>query len=171
MESESRVLARDVIDVFAEHFSLPRSFCRQVITSLKVAGRVEAARPVAPPVTPRAVARIAIALSSPSVRLAVETERALSHLPLASGDGQPTFEDAVTDIVEQAAGWRYGDADFRDGTVVVGHDAPSAVVGETTTYGRTSAASKPALRKFTVISNRSIAAVARELLPTERGTA
>lgn len=171
METTPRVLARDVIDVFAEHFKLPKSFCRQVITSLKVAGRVEAARPVSPPVTPRALARIAIALSSPSVRAAIETERALSHLPLNSGDGHPTLEDAVTDIVEQAAGWRYGDADFRDGTVVIGHDMPSAVVGETTTYRRQDASSKPALRKFTVISNRAIAAVARELLPAERGAA
>src|SRR5690349_20480061 len=114
-----KVLATDVVDVFAEQIGLPRTFVRLVIQNLKVAERIASARPVAPPVTPRAIARITLALTSPSIRRAVETEKTLGSLCLREGDGQPTVEDAVTDMAEEAVGWRYGDTNFRDGSIVI----------------------------------------------------
>ena len=41
-------MARDLVDVFAEHLGLPRAFVRQIIAALKVAERIASARRAAP---------------------------------------------------------------------------------------------------------------------------
>lgn len=167
MTTEPRVLARDVPAVFAEHFNVPPKFARQVIVALKARDRIDAARPVAPEPTPRAIARIVLALTSPTIRDAADIGQALGAMPLSSGDGQPTLEDQIADMVEEAAGWRNGDTNFRDGAIVIGHTVGNAVIGDVTFRG-TSPATKPGLSRFSLITTRAIASVARDLLPTER---
>ncbi|MCF6113873.1 hypothetical protein [Mesorhizobium muleiense] len=146
---------------------MSKAYCRQIINALKVANRIDAARPIAPPVTPRAIARIALALTSPSVRHAVDVEQALGALTLASGGGQPTLEDELTDLVETAVGWRYGDVNFRDGTILIGHDTGSVIIGQSRYAAKSSVPG--GLQRITLVTNRAIAQIARELLPSERG--
>lgn len=165
-----KVLARDVNDVFAEHFGLPKPYVRQVIQSLKVAERIASARPVAPPVTPRAIARIVLALTAPSIRKAVETEKALGSLNYRAGEGQLTPEDEITDLIESSVGWRFrDDFDMRDGTILVAHNEQAAWIGESRYAARET--KTDGLSKFTKIKFSALASIARELLPDERGVA
>ena len=169
MNTDNRVTVDVVIDTFTEHLKLPRKIVRQVIAAEKAQDRIASAKPISPPMTPRAIARIALALTSPTVGRAVETEKAFGGLCLQSGDGQPTVEDAITDLVEEAVGWRYGDADFRDGSMVVAHDDLVMLVGDCRYAAKEAKAG--GLSKFTKIKFSALAAIARELLPNDRGVA
>jgi hypothetical protein len=157
-------LAVDVIDVVAAHLNLPKSFVRQIITALKAAGRIDSARPISPPVTPRAIARIVLALASPSIKDAVRVGKAIGELPIVMGDGQPSAEDELADMVEEAAGWRNGGTNFRDGRIVLS-GSQAAIIGSSTF--RTDARAK-GLERLVVIDNSAVANVARDLLPNER---
>ncbi|RWO53695.1 hypothetical protein [Mesorhizobium sp.] len=169
MTINQRVKVDDVVDAFTKHMKLPRKFVRQVVAAEKAHDRIASAKPVSPPLTPRALARLILAMTAPSVGRAVDTEKSIGALPLAVGDGQPDVETHLTDIVEEACGWRYGDSDFRDGTFLVGHDNGTVVAGSDT-Y-RSKMPEQPGMLKFTLVHNRAIAAIARELLPNERGVA
>ncbi|MBL8578881.1 MAG: hypothetical protein JNK47_16785 [Mesorhizobium sp.] len=161
------------MDVFAEHLGLPRSFVRQVVNALKVAERIASARPVAPEVTPRAIARIALALTAPSIRKAVETERVLGSLGYVAGQGEINPEDEITDLIESSVGWRTRyDFNLRDGAIIVAHEDLVVTVGDSTFGAKGQKAVKAGgLSRFSRIKFSALAAIARELLPNDRGVA
>lgn len=167
--NNARVLATDAISVYARHLNLHSKFVRQVIASLKSRGRLAASRPISPDHTPRSIARTILALTSPTIRDAAEVEQRLGALDLSTGDGQPSLEDQLADMAEEAAGWRNGDTRFRDGVVVIGFDDEIATL-ENATYRGTSPAIRSGLERFAVIRNRAIAQIARDLLPASRDT-
>ncbi|RVD38551.1 hypothetical protein EN742_17435 [Mesorhizobium sp. M4A.F.Ca.ET.020.02.1.1] len=170
MTTKNRVGVDEVVDAFTEHLNLPRKFVRQVIAAEKAQDRIASARPVSPPMTPRAIARIALALTSPTVGRAVETEKALGSLNFREGEGQLTPEDELTDLIESSVGWRYrGDFDIRDGSLIVAHDDAVVWVGKSRFAKKDVKAG--GLSKFTKIKFAALAAIARELLPAERGVA
>ena len=159
--TNSNPLAGDVVNVFVEHLHLPKPFVRQVIGVLKAADRIDSGRPVTPPPTPRGIARILLALASPTIKDAVRHGRGLGTMALHAGDNHLDLETALTDIVEEAAGWRSGDTNFRDGKVVVSDH--TAFIGSAIYR---SEGPHPGLQRFISIEARAIAQIARELLPT-----
>ncbi|RWD55394.1 MAG: hypothetical protein EOS36_27930 [Mesorhizobium sp.] len=170
MTIKNRVGVDEVVDAFTNHLRLPRKFVRQVIAAEKAHDRIASARPVSPPMTPRAIARIVLALTSPTVGRAVETEKALGALNYREGEGQLTPEDELTDLVESSVGWRYrGDFDMRDGALLVAHDDSVVLVGNSR-FSKNDAKSG-GLSRFTKIKFAALAAIARDLLPAERGVA
>lgn len=166
MTTDPKPLAPDVVDIYATSTSLPSNFVRQVISTLKARGRIGSGRPVSPPIQPRDIARTVLALTSPSVRQCVDVETACGSLPLSAGDGQPCVEDHLVDLIEEAAGWRNGDANFRDGQVILG-GAEMIIIGPAT-Y-RTERRRQAGLQRYSLIQNRAIAQIARTLLPARRG--
>jgi hypothetical protein len=156
-------LAPDVVDVFVEHLNQPKPFVRQVIGTLKAADRIDSGRPISPPMTPRSIARILLALASPNIKDSARHGQALGALPLSEGDSQPNLETALTDIVEEAAGWRNGDTNFRDDRVVLA-DSFASVGSATFRAGKPSRG----LHRFIAIDTAAIARIARALLPFER---
>lgn len=170
MTTKEVVKVDDVIDAFTEHLNLPRKFVRQVIAAEKAADRIASAKPVSPPMTPRAIARIALALTAPTVGRAVETEKALGSLNYRHGIGQLNPEDEITDLIESSVGWRYrDDFDMRDGVLLVAHDDMVVFVGNSRFSQKDTKAG--GLSKFTKITFAALAAIARDLLPAERGIA
>lgn len=170
MSTENRVTVDVVIDSFTEHLRLPRKFVRQVIAAEKAADRIASAKPISPPMTPRAIARIVLALTAHSVGRAVETEKVLGALRYQDGAGQLNPEDEITDVVEASVGWRYrDDIDWRDGTVLVAHDDLTVFVGDSRFAAKDSKVG--GMSKFTKINFAALAAIARDLLPNERGVA
>ncbi|MEI5680649.1 MULTISPECIES: hypothetical protein [unclassified Mesorhizobium] len=167
MTTEHRKLVRDVVDVFVENLQLPPKFVRQIIAALKARNRIDSGRPVSPEPTPRAIARTLLALTSSTIRDAVDTEQRIGALNLAVGVGQPTLEDELTDLVETAVGWRFGDIDFRDGSILVGEGR--AIINAAHYRGKPTG--KTGLQRFTLLTNRAVAQISRELLPAERGAA
>ncbi len=162
---KDKILAPDVDHVFAEHLSLPKTFVRGVIKAMKAADRIAAARPVSPPITPRAIAKVLLALTAPSIRKAVETERALGTLRYLAGDGQLNPEDEINDVIEASVGWRYrDDLDMRDGAIVVAHDDNLMTVGGST-FGSKKDQKAGGLSRYTKIKFSAIAGIARALLP------
>lgn len=159
----STPLATDVVAAAAEHLAVPTRFARQVIAALKAADRVDSARPISPVPTPLSITRILLALASPTIVEAVRRGERLGNLPLFSGDGQPTLEVALEDLVEEAAGWRNGTTDFRSGKIILGEGV--AFIGDAIYRD---ADETRGLARFIAIDNQSIAALTRDLLPFKK---
>ncbi|MBA4221157.1 MAG: hypothetical protein C0458_10555 [Methylobacterium sp.] len=82
-------------------------------------------------------------------------------MPLHSGNNHLDLETALTDLVEEAAGWRSGDTNFRDDKVVVSDNV--AFLGSAVYRA---AGPQRGLQRFIAIECRAIAQIARALLPT-----
>lgn len=160
-------LVADINATFSRHLGLSIKFVRQVVSKLKMHDRIESARPNHPPVTAGMIARILFGLTSTNIRDAAEIEKALGALPIYTGDGQPTLEVQLTDLVQEAIGTRYGDTDFRDGQILVGHST-GVVIANGSIYRAASAPEKPGVQKFTAINHQAIARIARDLMGAAR---
>lgn len=161
--TNSPALVGDVVNVLVEHLSLPKPFVRQVIGTLKAADRIDSGRPISPPMTPRSIARVLLALASPSIKDAARYGETLGAMPLYAGDGQPTLEVALTDLIEEAAGWRNGNTNFRDDKIVVNECV--AHVGAATFQ---SGSPSNGLHRFIAIDTSAISRIACALLPIDR---
>lgn len=171
MLENQRVFARDIDNSVAAATGLPVVFVRQVIKNLKTRGLVASGRPVAPPVTPQAIARILLGsadqLSSRAPDLAVD----LGRLPLVSGVGEPSAEAEIVGLVEEAAGWTESKVDFRHGHIALSPTADLVDVhvrvfdGDDIRSVYRSGMSFDTAHRFLTIPMSALARIARDLLP------
>lgn len=154
-------LKGDLISTFADQLNLPIRTVRQTVDALKARDRIGSGRPISPPITARDLARIILALTSPTLRGCVDHEMRLGAISLFTGDGQPTVETQLSDMIEEAVGMRYGASNFRDGQIVFGDNA---VLFGTSNY-KLRGSESLAYTRFIAVHSRAIAAIARILMP------
>lgn len=172
-----RVLARDVNATIARETQLAPALIRQVVAALKARDRIGTGRPISPPTTPRDIARILLALSAGTPGKAVDTSDRVGSLPLLLGDGEPSAEGEIVAIIERAAGWRDGDINFREGSILIAPDAEMVDIrirhygAETLIRNYRATPSKAAgAAYFFNIPMAVVARIARDILPIERTT-
>ncbi|TWF53310.1 hypothetical protein [Neorhizobium alkalisoli] len=157
-------------NVIAHELGLPRSIVTNTMRKMKEAGLIAAARPVAPTLYSRDVARILLALCAPLPVNAPFVQHKLGSLVRLSGDGAVNAETELTDLLDESAGLVAGDIDFRKGEILISSDAAFMVVsGERaggTVVNRTYRAETdlPGMRRIVQITLPALHRIAQQLL-------